>query len=174
MGLIFKCKYCDTYSTARKDLLERHTLIKHSDEDRKENEPRSKKPRPCTEEGCTYVDLFVSLKRHIQREHEGIILKCHIENCNFETSWTKNLKTHIKTHRLENIKGEPKTQRTIICDQKVSHSKVIDRYRGTKAHPNEMISCVVAECDVKLKGMKNLKRHIADTRGTNKICMPVG
>ena len=151
LGLIFKCKYCDTYSTARKDLLERHILIKHSDEDRKENEPRSKKPR-----SCPYADLYGSLKRHIQREHEGIILKCHIEDCNFETSWTKNLKTHIKTHRLENIKGEPKTQRTIICDQKVSHSKVIDRYRGTKAHPNEMISCVVAECDVKLKGMKNL------------------
>ena len=99
LGLIFKCKYCDTYSTARKDSLERHILIKHSDEDRKENESRSKKPRSCTEEGYTYVDLYGSLKRHIQGEHEGIIFKCHIENCNFETSWTKNLKTHIKTHR---------------------------------------------------------------------------
>ena len=95
LGLIFKCKYCDAYSTARKSDLDRHILAKH--EGWKEN----RSPRSCTEEGCTYVDLYGTLKRHIQSRHEGIILKCHIENCNFETSWSKNLKRHIFSKHQE-------------------------------------------------------------------------
>ena len=143
LGVIFKCNFCDTYSTARKDTLEKHMILKHSDRDLQEirnlksktwirnlksktgvRNLKSKTPKPCTEEGCTYVDLNGSLKGHIQRVHEGIILKCHIEDCNFETSWSKNLKRHIKFHDIE------------------------------------VINCVVEECHVKLKGMGSLKRHI--------------
>ena len=41
------------------------------------------------------------MKEHIQIKHDAIILKCQNENCNFETSWAKNLKKHIKTHDTE-------------------------------------------------------------------------
>ena len=35
-GLVINCEYCDTYSTARKNNLERHIRSKHSDEDSKQ------------------------------------------------------------------------------------------------------------------------------------------
>ena len=36
LGVIFKCNFCDTYSTARKDTLKKHVIFKHSDRDLQE------------------------------------------------------------------------------------------------------------------------------------------
>ena len=97
-GLVFKCEHCVTYSTARKDTLERHILYRHSDEESKQN----RKPRFCQEEGCTYIDINGDLKRHIETKHEGIIrFKCHVMNCSFGSSTKKDLHRHSRTHGKE-------------------------------------------------------------------------
>ena len=189
LGLIFKCKYCDAYSTARKSDLDRHILAKH--EGWKEN----RSPRSCTEEGCTYVDLYGTLKRHIQSRHEGIILKCHIENCNFETSWSKNLKRHIfSKHQERDGKeiGNLKPKRPKPCTEEgctyvalngslkehiqTKHEGMIFKChiencnvetswakslrKHIKTHNTAVMNCVVEECNAKMKDMDKLKRHI--------------
>ena len=98
-GLIFKCDHCDTYSTARKDSLERHIVSKHSGEE-------AGKLRFCQEEGCTYIDLNGGLKRHIDTKHEGIVrFKCHVMNCAFGTSQQKYFRRHARTHEKESSKA---------------------------------------------------------------------
>ena len=61
-GVIFKCSYCDVYSNAKKNNLERHVLSKHS-----ENEVKRQRQRRtlkfCEEEGCTYADSNGELKK---------------------------------------------------------------------------------------------------------------
>ena len=101
-GLVFNCEHCDTYSTARKDTLEKHIRYIHLDE----NSKQSRKPRLCTEEGCTYTtDLNGELKRHIETKHEGIVrFKCHVMNCSFGSSAKKDLRRHSRTHGKESEK----------------------------------------------------------------------
>ena len=114
-GLVFNCEHCDTYSTARKNSLERHILSKHSDEDSKQD----RKARICQEEGCTYINLNGTLKRHIETKHEGILrFKCHVMNCSFGSSAKKDLHRHSRTHGKESSKMTTPTNGTMsiyIC-----------------------------------------------------------
>ena len=148
-GLVFNCEYCDTYSTARKDRLERHMLSKHSDEDFKQ----IRKPRFCKEEGCTYRDFNGQLKLHIEKKHEGIVrFKCHVMNCGFGTSWSRDLRRHTRTHEKES-------------------SKVSVKSEG-KLHKNPSVACDQENCNAKAENVRELKTHIAEThRGAIKhIC----
>ena len=86
--LVFKCTYCDTYLTARKDTLEKHILFKHP-EDKVKN--LSRLVRLCKEEGCTYKTFNgQKLKRHIETKHDSIVkFKCHVMNCSYRSSKQK-------------------------------------------------------------------------------------
>ena len=95
LGLVYKCDICETYSTGRKGSLARHMISKHSDIYSKE----VKGVRPCTEEGCKYIDTNGGLKQHIETKHEGIVrYKCHVMNCSFGSPRSKDLRRHMKTH----------------------------------------------------------------------------
>ena len=113
-GLVFKCDHCEMYSTARKGGLERHILSKHSDEDSK----LRRKPRSCKEEGCTYIDLNGELKRHIETKHEGILrFKCHVMNCTFGSSRSRELLRHARTHETVSKKPDVKLKNAFMaCD----------------------------------------------------------
>ena len=113
-GLLFKCDYCE-YSSARKGNLKKHIIFTHSeDESKRPTNPERRQirnPNSCKEEGCTYKAYSgYELKKHIERKHEGNIirLKCHLVNCNFETTWTRNLQRHAKVHLPESLKIEAK------------------------------------------------------------------
>ena len=95
-GLVFKCRYCYTYSTASENSLKRHILSKHPEDQPK----KSRVLRFCKEEGCTHKTFDgQSLKRHIEAKHEGIVrFKCHVMNCSFRSSEQKELRRHAKTH----------------------------------------------------------------------------
>ena len=153
-GLVYNCDYCDiqgvVYSTARKNGLKRHIQIQHSDEDFKQNrKPQNRKPRVCKEEGCTYITLNGGLKRHIETKHEGIVrFKCHVMNCSFGSSWSKDLRRHARTHGKESpkvsVKSEIKLPKNafMACDQDDCNSKVENmrelKIRLTKTGPNAL------------------------------------
>ena len=151
-GLVFKCEHCDIYSTARKNNLERHIRSKHSDEDSKQKR-QNRNPRFCKEEGCTYIELNGQLKRHIETQHDGVImrLKCHAVNCNFETTWTKNLKRHAQVHLPESLRIE---------------AKLHEIKQASKS-----IECVEEGCNVKVRNIKkHMKIHIAQKEGRIYTC----
>ena len=146
-GVIFNCTYCGTYSTARRDILERHILHKHS-------ENKSRLLKYCKEEGCTYKSLYGQFKRHIETKHEGIVrFKCHVMNCNFRSSEHKELRRHAKTHEKEpskqkrTIKGNG-NQPKIECDQEGCNAKVINMKRHNKTHGTILMACDEEKCDV--------------------------
>ena len=133
-GLVFNCEHCDTYSTARKNSLERHILSKHSDEDSKQD----RKARICQEEGCTFIDFNGTLKRHIETKHEGVVrFKCNVMNCSFRSAEHKELQRHAKTHECKGIIKTESTIETgskIECDKEGCNSKVINIKKHTKIH----------------------------------------
>ena len=152
-GLVYNCDYCDiqgvVYSTARKNGLKRHIQIQHSDEDFKQN----RKPRVCKEEGCTYINLNGGLKPHIETRHEGIVrFKCHVMNCSFGSSWSKDLRRHARTHGKESPKVSVKSE--------------------IKLPKNAFMACDQDDCNSKVENVRELKTHIAQThRGAIKyIC----
>ena len=101
LGLVFSCKHCDSYSTARKSGLVRHINLKHQDQGLE----RIRKPIVCKEEGCTFVSVYGNLKRHIETKHEGIVrFKCHVMNCSFGSVKQAELRKHIRTHAGESAK----------------------------------------------------------------------
>ena len=143
-GLVYNCDYCDiqgvVYSTARKNGLKRHIQIQHSDEDFKQN----RKPRVCKEEGCTYINLNGELKRHIETKHEGIVrFKCHVMNCSFGSSWSKDLRRHARTHGKESPKVSVKSE--------------------IKLPKNAFMACDQDDCNSKVENVRELKTHIAQT-----------
>ena len=145
LGLIFKCESCDSYSTGRKSSLARHIRFKHS------GEKEQRKPRPCKEEGCSFVGTTGKiLRRHIETKHEGVVrFRCHVMNCNFGSSSSKDLNRHSKTHG-----GEP-------CEEEGCQAIVTNKKKHAKTHQNESVSC--NHCGAKLKNMEILKKHIGYT-----------
>ena len=148
-GLVFNCEYCETYSTARKGDLRRHILLKHSEDEQK----RKQTARFCKEEGCTYMNLNGTLKRHIDIKHIGIRLKCHIEDCNFGTSWANCLKRHAKVHL-----GEP----VIDCDVEGCNVKVKNmRMHITSTHTEKtMYICKLEGCNFETHSKVYLLNHM--------------
>ena len=109
----------------------------------KEVSNKSRKPRFCKEEGCTYIDFNGELKRHIETKHEGIVrFRCHATNCTFGSSQQKDLRRHAKTHEKES-------------------SKVSAKWEGKRN--DACVACDQEKCDVKVENMSELKRHIALT-----------
>ena len=165
-GVIFNCTHCDTYSTARKDTLEKHILSKHS-EDVVKNQSRLL--RFCKEEGCTYKNYgqYGHLKRHIETQHEGIIrFKCHVMNCSFRSSELKDFQRHATTHekgslKIESSGNQPRT--FIYCGQEGCNAKVVNIKGHNKIHEKISVACDQKECNVKVENMRELKKHIAVT-----------
>ena len=100
----FFCKQCQL-SFARSDSFKYHKSKIH--EGLASN--KSRKPRFCKEEGCTYIDFNGELKRHIETKHEGIVrFKCHAMNCSFGSSQQRELRRHARTHEMESSKVSAK------------------------------------------------------------------
>ena len=122
-GLFFKCEYCETFTTAWKVNLTRHILSKHPDADPKQNR---------------------MLKQHIETKHEGVVrFKCHVMNCSFGSSRSKDLRRHARTHEKES-------------------SKLSVKSKG-KFHKNPFVTCDQENCKVKVENKRELKTHIAES-----------
>ena len=143
-GLVFTCEYCDSYSTARKNDFKRHILSKHTEKYSKPAKARGHSAKLCKEEGCTYIDLNGTLKRHVETKHEGMIrFKCHVMNCSFGSSGQKNLRRHARTHEKE------------------SSNRI-----------NSIVACHEEGCNAKVEDIRELNMHIAQSHreGVKYIC----
>ena len=126
----------------------------------------------CKEEGCTFIFRSAfGLKQHVERKHEGIIrrLKCHVVNCNFETTWNKNLRDHAHFHLPESLKIEAKLhkkKRAIVAPNPIQPM---------------LIECVEEGCNAKVRNIKShMKVHLPESlkieaklHGMNQTRIPI-
>ena len=93
----------------------------------------------------------------METKHESIVrFKCHVMNCSFKSSLSKELRKHAKNHE---------NQPFIDCEQEGCNAKVKDISRHTKKIHGKMLTCDQGGCNVKVDDMKNSKMHIAVTYG---------
>ena len=150
---LFFCEQCEL-SFERSDSLKWHNDRIHEGLVRRQ----TKIPRSCKEEGCTYIGH--NLKQHVERKHEGIIvrLKCNVLNCDFETTWTKCLRRHAKVHFPEPLM----LNKCNHCDY--APSEAGDLRRHLKTHSREK-SNKCNQCDFASVQPGDLKGHLKTHSG---------
>ena len=97
------------------------------------------------------MDHNGTLKRHITIKHEGIRLKCQVEDCNYGTSWAKCLKRHAEVHQSPidcDIEG---------CNAKVKDIKMHIAYMHTE---RTMYICKLESCNFETHSKVYLLKHM--------------